>query len=507
MSISNILNGVRAQFRGGPTYTAGVRNLAQQSLRELPAAELYAVLRAMYYNTGLYDELSSIARLRNAWAPALKGLYNPTNRSCEFFAAKTLGYNPEIESENDLIIPAIEQVWKWSNFSNNSVVMSRTLAITGDCFIKVAQSEQRDRVYLQMIQPEYVIDWDEDERANITFIRVEIPMTERGADGKASSYTHVEAWSKDLGNYRRWKIVDPYIRLNAVEFVEDLARFGTPDEEIALDAMGLSWIPFTHARFRDVGEPRGQAAIMPAFDKVHEANLMSTRLHQLLFRYANVTQAIQSAGRDPTGRPIPPPAVGGTTVDDDGTVILGDDVMVRLPAGWELTQLVPQLPYDEALAILNDQMAEIEKDLPELAYFNLRDKGVLSGVAVRMLLGDAIDRALEARRNLTAVLVRADQMALTMGAAASLPLFQNIGTYENGDFEHEIECGPIFPESEQEEAQTELTRAQAFKAYREAGFPATEALAKLGYQGDELLAVTKAMITEADTMTATNGVQ
>lgn len=479
----NLVSGVRSAFRGGPTYAAGVRNLSQQSLRELPAAELYAVLRAMYLSNGLYDELSSLAHLRNVWAPALKGLRNPTFRSVEFYASKVLGCEMEIETENKAIIPAIEQVWKWSNFDNLSTVLSRHLAMLGDVFVQVAMRPDRSRVYFQMIDPAYVVDWDEDERGNIVWLRIEQPMTERGPDGKASAYLHVEVWDKELGTYRRWKVTDARARIVPLDILQDLKSYGPPTEEISFAAMGIAWVPFVHARFRDIGEPRGVAAIMPAYDKIHEANLMATRLHQLLFRHGNVTQAIQSAGRDPNGRPIPPPAIGGVSTDD-GTITLGDDNFLRLPAGWELAQLVPQLPYAEALAILNDHMQEIARDLPELAYYSLRDKGDLSGVAVRLLLGDAEDRALEARGNLEATLVRADQMALTMGATAGL--FPSLGgTYENGAFEHSFEKRQIFEETEQEEATTELAQAQAFQTWTSAGLPRGEALKRAGYTEEE----------------------
>lgn len=507
MSVSNVLSGVRSAFRGGPTYAQGVRNLAQQSLRELPSAELYAVLRAMYNANSLYSELQILAHAQNLWAPALKGLRNPTFRSVEFYASKVLGSDLELTSENEAILPAIAQVWKWSNFDNLSTVLSRNLAMLGDVFVKVVKPTDRERVYFQLIDPSFVVDFDEDERGNLTWIRIEQPMSERGPDGKSSNYLHVEVWDKILGTYRRWKVSGPQALLSPIDMVQDLSRFGPPAEEIPLTAMGITFVPFVHARFRDIGEPRGVAAIMPAYDKIHEANLMATRLHQLLFRHNNVTQAIQSAGRDPTGRPIPPPAVGGVTQTDDGTVTLGDDNFLKFPAGWEMVQLVPQLAYAEALSILDSHMQEIARDLPELAYYTLRDQGQLSGVAVRLLLGDAEDRALEARGNLEAVLIRADQMALTMGARAGL--FPNLGgTYENDAFEHDFADRAIFPETSQEEAQEELTKAQAFASLRTAGMPAVTALERVyGYKGDELKTVTDAMVAAADAAVPVVGVQ
>jgi hypothetical protein len=78
--------------------------------------------------------------------------------------------------------------------------------------------------------------------------------------------------------------------------------------------------------------------------------------------------------------------------------------------------------------------------------------GEPSGVAVRLLLSDALDRLLEVRGNAETALVRAQQMALTLGNNARL--FEgNIGTFENGDFEHAFHEREAFPLSMQEQSE------------------------------------------------------
>ncbi len=496
---SNLLSGVRSAFTTNAPHAQSVRNIAQATLRQLPPAELYAVLRALYHANGLFEELRALNFNRDGWAPALKGLYNPTNRAVEFFANRTLRGELEIVTENERIVEPIAQVFTWSNMANLKTVISRVCARDGDAFIQVVRPENRDRVYFQLLDAAHVIDFDDDARGNITWLRLEKTAAERDDNGTLQNYQHVEVWSKPLGTWRRWRVD---ARNGLFSPNRPLNELGPPAEEFTFEQLGVGWVPIVHAKHRDVDEPRGVAAVLPAYDLILEACLMATRLHQLLFRHNNVTQAIQSAGRDPSGRPIPPPTIGGVTPDDDGTVTLGGDTLLRLPAGWELSQLVPQLPYADALAILTDQMARIEDTLPVLVAFKrLREMGEVSGRAARLLLGDAAEQVEEAGGNLEAVVIRASQMALTIGAAAGI--FRDLGgDYESGAFEHTFKPREIFPSSDVEQAQAELAQAQAFGAWRTAGLPMSECLLRAGYTSEE---AAELMTMQADMLDAADG--
>lgn len=475
------LNGVRSAFTTNQPHAQSVRNVANQVLTALPPAELYAVLRALYNVNGLFEELRLLNFNRDGWAPALKGIYNPTNRAVEFFANRTLRGDLEIVTENQRIVDPIAQVFKWSNMVNLKTVWSRVTARDGDSFVQVVRPADRPRVYYQLLDAAHVIDFDDDHRGNIIWLRLEKMSADRDDNGELQNFQHVEVWSKPAGTYRRWRID---ARTGFFVVNRPLNELGTPTEELTFEQMGIGWVPIVHAKHQDLGDPRGRAAVMPAYDMILEACLMATRLHQLIYRHNNVTQAIQSAGRDPNGRPIPPPAIGGVSTDD-GTITLGDDNFLRLPAGWEISQLVPQLPYADALAILADQMSKIEDTLPELVAFKrLREMGEVSGRAARLLLGDAAERVDEASGNLEAVVIRATQMALSIGQAAKIPEFQSIGTFDAGDFEHTFAPRDIFPISDTEDAQAELLKAQAYKALLDAGFPAGEALQRV-YQYTE----------------------
>lgn len=460
-------------------------------LSESSPGDLYRLLRAYYENNGLFDVLTTI--LRDAGTPSeqLKGLRNPAFRVVEFHAAHLWpGTLPEalpIVAENAKLEPAITQVWEWSNWGAKKQVAARWLAIYGDLFIKVVQREDKSRVYFQLLDPAHVADFDTDERGFLTYCRIDVPVTEREGDsGRFKRLTNTEVWEKD--RLRVWR----HERGDA-----PIGQLGTPVRDDPLSTMGIDFVPIAHAKFRDIGDARGVGAFTLQLDKIDEANRQATRLYSLLFRHNSVTWALRANGMDASGRPLPAPRLSTDSgpVASDGTLRLGDDTLLRLPGNSDITSLVPLLPYDAALAILQDYLRELEQDLPELAYARVREMGDVSGRAVRLLLSDALSRVLEARGNAESALIRANQMALTLGAHAGL--FGELGTFEAGDFVHSFEPRDVLPADELERSTTEQAFAQAAATWVTAGLPLAEWLRReRGWSDDDLKALGQARLEE-----------
>ena len=430
--------------------------------------ELYRLLRWYYQNNGLYDELYQALYAVGQERRSLRPLRNPANRVVEFYAAKL--WPGQLHEAFDItagqkeeIIPAIHQVWQWSNWEAQKQVTARWFASYGDLFLKVVQSQDRDRVYFQALEPEYVTDFDTDERGYLIYIRIDVPRQRREGD-EVKGYTHTEVWDKATQTYRVWEHTQP-------EDTE-LRRLGRPVVEEDMKTFGIDFLPFVHAKFRDVGEARGVSAFTHALDKIDEANRMATRLHQMLFRHNDTLWVLEANAVDGAGRPMPAPSL---PTDNKGEVVLGNSRIARLPGNAKLSSLVPQLQYEAALLILDAMMDELQRDLPELAYYALREQTAISGRAVRLLLGDALDKAEEARGNALAALKRANEMALTIGAHAKLKDFKAIGTWENGDYDHTIELPPIIPLTEAEDLETLQIKREALEVpietlWEEAGY-------------------------------------
>ncbi|MBX3012349.1 MAG: hypothetical protein KF832_12615 [Caldilineaceae bacterium] len=451
--------------------------LQRQAAKQASWATQYNVLRAYYLANGVYDVLPALLRGLGTKAETLESLRNPAYRVVEFYAAKTFpGALPQalpIVTEHSRLVDALHQLWLWSNWASEKQAVARSFPLYGDLFLKAATRTNAQgrlsRVYLQNLEPQTVTDFDVDERGYLTFVRIDVPQTRRKADGKQEAYIHTEVWDKAAQRFQRWA--------HQQSPSQSLAQLGPPTEEHAFGEFGIDFVPIVWQPFRHIGDERGMAAITPALDKIDEANRQATRLHQMLFRYNKPLWAATAGGVDSAGRPLPPPRLGGSDgsileLSEDPTV---DDV-VRLPGATALAALVPALNYESALNVLRDQMAEIRRDLPEMIYSEIQERSDLSGVAIRYLMEAAIDRLLEARGNAESALIRAQQMALTIGQNAGL--FSNLGSYEAGDFDHSFAPRPVL-------SAPELERAQMVQTYVSAGVPLATATRRAGWSDTE----------------------
>lgn len=478
----SLFNRVTSALLNGNAQSPYARMASMQmanSVQALPPAHLYRLLRSYYLSNGLYDALSQRlydATPRQASEP-LKPLRNPTYRCVEYYVSHVWsGDLPDalpIVADNKTIAPAIQDVWRWSNWGNRKQVAIRQLAMLGDLFVKVVQTVDRRQVYFQLIDAEHVVNpLVKDHRDYITFIRIDTPQI----DENGRPWTYTEVWDRESESLRIWR----HDRGDLP--IKDL---GPATEVQPFAAFGIDFVPIVHVKFRDVGEDRGMAAIVPAIDKIDEANRQATRLSQMVFRYGRAVWALSANSMDQSGRPIPAPRLTDSAGESTDTLTLQDDTMLRLPGMSTLQSLVPQINYADALKVLQDMMRELQNDLPELAYYELRDLGTLSGRAVRLLLSAAIARALEVRGNAEDGLVRAQQMALTMMAGAGLGVS---GSFDQGDFEHSFAPRDVIAIDELEEAQGDLAQAQAGQAWVTAGMPFSEVLRRSagGYNEDDI---------------------
>lgn len=431
----------------------------------------YETLEAYYMNNSLYDDITMELYNNAIWTPGMKALRNPVNRAVEFYVSKlwpgSLRKGLPIVTENKKLLPAVERIWEWSNWGPQKQVAARWLAGFGDLFIKVAQKKEGDevtRVYLDPIKSTNVIEFDLDERGFLTYIRIDVP---------AGDLVHTEVWSKTMGSVRIWR--------HDQGLDKDLEDLGAPSEGYTFEQLGYDFIPIVHAKFKDIGQSRGVACFIHGIDKIDEANRQATRLHQILFRYNKPTKAVMANDKDPSGRPLPPPTVTGLlgTSSSDGEVYDGDDDLWMMPGMSKLEQMVPDIRYDAALSILNAQMEELTKDLPEVLYYELKDKENLSGVALRTMLGPAIDRVVEARGNAEPALIRAHQMALTLANIHGLLGDNNPGSFEAGDFVHTFAERDVI-------AKTATERAETIQAETQAGIPLITSMKRNGFEDEEI---------------------
>lgn len=390
----------------------------------LSQEELYEKLLQYYENNGLYDDVQWNAYYGNYWAERIKPLRTVVNRSVEFFVSKILsGDSVTINTDSNPVKEAIDQILKWSNFDSQKRLAVRELSLFGNLFWRV--SIEDGKVYFEIVDPRYVTSFKTDNRGYITEIRTDEPITVEG-----EKFIHTEYWNKEY--YSIWEYRD----LGKME----LEQLPTPVDSGFLLELGIDFVPFVHVKFREIPSSKyGAASVQHALDKIDEANREATKLAERVYVDGKKLLVVSTSKTTKEGKLQAAPLIDGKK-----DVEIKDDSILYLPEGAGITALDRNINYDPLRNLVNDMVAELEKDLPELKYYSLQDNQ-LSGEAIRLLLAGAIDRAEEAQSNFLQGFVRIIQIALTMGV--SFGIFKGIGTYEDGDFEFSIVTPEMFPMS------------------------------------------------------------
>jgi hypothetical protein len=506
----SLLSGISRFFgTSAPAVNGSAVDYRAQVTRRtrLDAAEqrdIYAVLRAFYLNSDLYEYLRSERFMVTANTPNLKPLRNPIPAAIDFFSVKSWPEPLELTSPRettdetsettDPVLAAIEQVWQWSNWPRRREMVAHCAALYGECYLKVVADPIRGRVWFEVIEPQYVQDFEDDERDYLTWLRLDVPKCDINREtGETREYTRTEVWSKDDGTYRVW-------HTDGDQYGKPLNSLGAVrvEESGTLAELGIDFLPFIRIVFKDVGQKRGLGAVQGAIEPVVEADLMATHLHGTLFTSLDETTVITRDGTDANGRTLPAVQLPNATpafdalgrelrspgANADGSVTIGNSTLMSLPGGAHVEFLVPPIAYEAALNIQQDHDAHIEHLVPALAYSRLGEMGTaeLSGRAIRYRLSAAIDQILMVRAHLLAGLKQADEIALTLGQVNGI--FQLPGSFDSGAFEHGFAERDVIPISDFEDSQTLAQKASAFSSFAAAGLPLAENLKLQGYADD-----------------------
>jgi len=415
----------------------------------LPTSEFFNLLEDYYLNNGLYwllEELLLTNQKSNF--DNRRALRNPAHAAVEFYAGKLwpgqIDRALPIVTENQQLLDPVKQIFAWSNWGATKQVMARKFSMLGTILIKVNVSTDLTRTYLQVIDPRVIPEYGFrlDERGFLTFLRMDIPQEKTKAGEETTWWT--EVWQKVQGVGVTYQLFIHQEGLNELDGPVMTKMTGEPPAPEMADAfLPFDFIPVVFIPFRDIGQHWGLGCYVQSLDKIDEANLLATRLHALIYN-TDVTWALKANARDAQGRPLPAPDVQ-MQGEPQGTVVkVGGLKMVKLPGTSDLAPLVPALDFASLMGVVKDMVNEIERDLPEARYYRIASEtgGDLSGRAIELLLGDAVDRAVEARGNGETGMIRALQMALSLGV--SYNIFKgSIGNFASGDFELKFKDRPI----------------------------------------------------------------
>lgn len=418
-------------------------------LRHFYAGTIYDPLSNSYASqyvqqNGLYAEYNEVDGEKTSIKTIrIRPVYNPTYRLVEFYVSHVYrgtldlmeaeaGAVPLI-TDSEALRQAIIQIWKWSNWGVSLSQWTRNGAMLGDTCIYVVDDAAKGKVYLDVIEPEHVIEVELDQFRFVKYAYLEFEFE----DDEGEAYTYgLEIDGEMFRTYRNGQV---YAYEANAEGGQARSEWPNP----------YGFVPVVLTAHLDIGETFGLAAVSPTLKKIDDVNDLASHLGRQERKAIEPQWFLTGVTLGKTG-----------TAGDGTTLRRGDNVWAAPNAQATAQALVEQIDIAGVLADIDRRLAEIGRDLPELQAEEISAQGAqLTGRALRMLLAPAEEKVSEARKHYDADLVRAQQMAVAIaGFRGYMPGF-GLDSYARGDLDHQIDPNrPIFPADPLEDAQ--LAQAQ-----------------------------------------------
>ena len=291
-------------------------------------------------------------------------------------------------------------------------------------------------VYLQLLPIQHVRYCRADERGIVQEVRIDTPRLTSIFGGAEREHTLVEVWRK------RWADGEGGVRFYEVE-----GRGYVADKELP-EAVGAQTFGELGYDFIPVVWARCETPWWDATDQIDYYNLLADKSRRL-----NVALGVvRSNTVDSDGRPMPPPGLPAPAVDGARfqatyhEVGNGAAAVMRLPGRAEFEWSSGPIDFAALQRDMEAVWEGVVAALPEYRAATLDASSQIAAETLELLLKAAGQRVLDVRGALERGLVRAQQMALTLGQVAGLAGFEaaEIGSYEDGDFGHAFAERDVF---------------------------------------------------------------
>lgn len=411
----------RAQTPGQPDWDSYSGRLSR-----------YALYQAYHDNTVYNSLLTSAKAHREARKlyQHIRSIYNPVSRQVALIASMVYGGSINMQTlktgaiplvyDNDELTPAIQALWKWSRWQENKTLYPRIGALMGDVALKVVDEPAKGRVRIEVLNPAKIEQVKTDAVGNIVEISIAYYRSEPDLNG-GRRFLYRERIDK------QWFRTE----MDSQPFAFYADGDGQPMDTWPNE---YGFVPVALAKHYDVGQMWGANAFYNALPKVDELNDLASLLNDQIRKTVTPIWALEGAA----GQKLDLPNDARDSMP-----------LLRLPTGARMTPLVAPLSLGDALGSIEKVYAEIEKDMPELALTRIREAGNLTAPGVRTGYSDAISRIEESRGNYDGALVRAVQMAVSVGGMRGYAGFQGftLDSYDAGDMEMAVKERPVIADT------------------------------------------------------------
>jgi len=380
-------------------------------------------------------------------------IYNPILRLVELEAAKAYGGALDwddfshgaipLQNADDRVIEAVRQVFKWSNWGQRKSLYGRNCSRFGDAVINITTDFFSQKVRLELLHPGVIKKAETGPTGFVKSVVIEYDRQEK-EDEKPWRYT----LEIDEDRFATYKDGEPFA-FHADPFGRLTAEWENP----------YGFVPLVLAQSMDIGEGWGATSFHASIEKIEEANDLASVLHDQVRKA--VTAPYYLAGVTSLDQIKEDVATVGDedAEDEEGEEARSSVPVILGPEGSTAQILVANINIADSLQTLERLLDEIEDDIPQLSLNHMRRQGGdLTYPGVTTAYDDAISRIQEFRANVDGGLLRALQMAISIGAYHRFEGFRpfSLDSYRQGVLDFQIGERPVVRDSLSKRDQVEL---------------------------------------------------
>lgn len=445
-------------------FRSALRDPARALAPDFTDRRAYFQLLWQYYSGSAFEDSTAWQTYRTTFGLYRKtrAIYNPTRRLVNFYVAQVypgvlstdaaklpdgvpLAIPLTSDTDEDLRI-AVAQFWQWSNWQSGNKLMVRYGGATGSVMVEVQDEVSRGKVTARVLWPGWVKDLVLDGTGNVKSYALEYETTD--AEGK--SYTYRKEVSGESFSYFR-----------------DDSPFTPEGRTASVEENPYGFVPAVWCKHLDEGGDWGAPAVSGSLGKIDELNELASHVSDAVHILIDSPGVLGSSGN--VGKIEQKRAA---TAEDEYAAIssllerTSRRLLLKGPPDTKWVPLVPNITPSEVEARIAHLYGEIEKDFPELKFWETaRTMTTLSGVAVDKLSGDVKGRLGEVSANY-------DQQSVKLfGQAVAIAGFRlkegregwrnpteqqrkfaefDLTSYGKGQLDMEIAPRPLVPQTEDE---------------------------------------------------------
>ncbi len=400
----------------------------------------YNILWAFYENTAYRDIHKWAQKFRADMGlyKYVRNIYSPANRLGTFWQTHLYGgaLDLDVSSNLDTALPIEEigegnldaiqkglaSVWRWSNWAKNKDLYTLYGTVLGDVGIKIVDDSDHSRIRFEVIHPSAIKDVDRD-----TFGFV-----------KAYHLEESRIWTNPNGE-DEVVVFEEIVTKNQDTITFKTLKDGKP---FAWNGVDSSWTkeygvtPFIATQHIDVGLNWGWSEMHAARPQIQELDDIASQLHDQIRKMVNPmwlfsgvrkpkTDAVFAESTATTARP--------EQLREEFPVLFGSEKASAKP-------LIANLDIRAVLETIRMLMDKVEDAFPELKMELFDAPGEISGRALRLKRQPVETKGEIRQATYNADMVRANQIALTLGGIAGYPEFTgiSINSFKKGALDHKI---------------------------------------------------------------------